>query len=105
MIQQPQPYSPPETGNRRRSCLSFWKFLLLSVVIFCVIVSVVGVLLLNHISVSFTPAPEATLPPAPTTPPIFGLSGQATCRHFAPPTTSSYLAVARDDAQKYQIDT
>lgn len=105
MIQQPQPYSPPETGRRGKSCLTLGMFLLLSLVISCVIVSVLGALLLNHVSVSLTPPPDPTLPPAPTTPPIFGLSGQASCRHFSPPTTSSWLIVAREDAKKYQLDT
>jgi hypothetical protein len=105
MIQSPQPYAPPERRSRGRSCLSVGLFLLLSLIISCIIVSVAGFFLLNHISVTLTPTPEATLPPAPTTPPIFGLSGQASCRHFSPPTTSQYLPVAREDAQKYQLDT
>lgn len=34
----------------------------------------------------------------------FGLSGPATCRTSDPPTRSPWLAVARADARKYQID-
>ncbi len=48
--------------------------------------------------------PPASAVPVPTTPPEFGLSGQATCRHSDPPTASSWLAVARQDAEKYQLD-
>ncbi|HEY7347796.1 MAG TPA: lytic transglycosylase domain-containing protein [Ktedonobacterales bacterium] len=34
----------------------------------------------------------------------FGLSGSATCRTAEPPTHSPWLAVARADAKKYQLD-
>ncbi|HEY7122898.1 MAG TPA: lytic transglycosylase domain-containing protein [Ktedonobacterales bacterium] len=53
---------------------------------------------------SFGEPPGFGLVTAPTTPPDFGLSGQATCRHSDPPTASSWLAVAREDAAKYQLD-
>ncbi|HEY7346709.1 MAG TPA: lytic transglycosylase domain-containing protein [Ktedonobacterales bacterium] len=106
MNQQPQPASLPETGKRGSSCLSFWALAVCFLLLSCVIVSLLGGLLLNHLSTVFQPtSTEQPLPPAPTTPPIFGLSGQASCRHLAPPTTSPWLSVARDDAKKYQIDT
>jgi hypothetical protein len=100
------PYSaPPQSSGRRKSRLPFWLFVVFSLAFSCVIVSVLSVLLLNHVSSSLTPPPDPTLPPAPTTPPLFGLSGQATCRHFSPPTSSPWLAVAGADAEKYQLDT
>ncbi len=106
MSQQPQPSSPPETGDQQRPRLPFWALLLICLVLACTIVSGLGALLLNRVSSILDPAPNSqTLPPAPTTPPIYGLRGQATCRHLAPPTTSPWLSVTRDDAKKYQIDT
>jgi hypothetical protein len=106
MSQQPQLSSPPGTSNQQKSGLPFWVIVLFFLVLSCVIVSLLGGLLLNRLSSSLGPAPQAqNLPPAPTTPPTFGLSGQATCRRLAPPTTSPWLAVARNDAKKYQIDT
>jgi hypothetical protein len=107
MIQQPRPSFPPEAGDEGKSHLPFWMVALFCLALSCVIASVAGGLLLSHFSLSFNSVlpTQAPLPPAPTTPPTFGLRGQATCRHFSPPTTSPWLAVARDDAKKYQLDT
>jgi hypothetical protein len=105
MIQQPR-FSPlPAPNHQPRSCLPLWMFLLLSVLVSCVIVSLVSALILSRLSTAFTPTPDPSLPPAPTTPPILGLSGQASCRHYSPPTTSPWLSVAGNDATKYQLDT
>jgi hypothetical protein len=53
---------------------------------------------------SFGEPPGLGAVTVPTTPPDFGLSGQATCRHSDPPTASPWLEVARQDAAKYQLD-
>jgi hypothetical protein len=67
-----------------------------------------GVFAASRLSValglSFGEPPGFGAVAVPTTPPDFGLSGQATCRHSDPPTASSWLAVAREDAAKYQLD-
>ncbi len=105
MSQQSLLSSPPETNDQNRLRLPFWAVLLFCLVLACTLVSILGGLVLTHVSTSLNfPSDPQALPPAPTTPPIFGLSGQATCRHVAPPTTSPWLAVARRDAEKYQID-
>jgi soluble lytic murein transglycosylase-like protein len=96
----------PEPEHRRRAHLPFWAALLLCLALSCVIVGILSGLLLNHISNTLNqPLTTETLPPAPTTPATFGLSGQASCRHLAPPTTSPWLTVARDDATRYGLDT
>ncbi|HEU5368634.1 MAG TPA: lytic transglycosylase domain-containing protein [Ktedonobacterales bacterium] len=107
MIQQPQPSFPPEVDDAGKSRLPFWAVALFCLALSCVVASIAGALLLSHFSLSFNSAlpTQAPLPPAPTTPAIFGLSGQASCRHFSPPTTSPWLSVARDDATKYQLDS
>jgi soluble lytic murein transglycosylase-like protein len=106
MSQQLQASSSPVSGEQGGSRLGFCAILFFCIVLACTIVSALGGFILTHISSSSsldpTPLP---VPTAPTTPPVYGLSGQATCRHLAPPTTSPWLSVARDDAQKYQIDT
>ncbi len=105
MSYRPQMPSP-EAGDQERSRLPFWVAVLFCLAISCVIVGILSGLLLNHLSSTLDhPFPIETLPPAPTTPPILGLSGQASCRQLAPPTTSPWLAVAGDDAEKYGLDT
>lgn len=106
MSQQPQFSSPPEASHQEKSRLSCWAPLAFFLILSCTIASILGALILTHMASSPDPASqEQALPPAPTTPPTFGLSGQATCQRLEPPTTSPWLATTRDDAQKYQIDT
>lgn len=50
------------------------------------------------------PATATPAPPGAGALKAFGLNGPATCRTSDPPTRSLWLAVARADARKYQID-
>lgn len=84
--------------------------LALRVVFFAVLfvlcgVGVAGVALPHLIAPSSLLAPLPAPASLPTTPPGFGLRGQATCRTRMPPTTSSWLAVAVKDAQQSQLDS
>jgi len=101
---------PGETEVRRH--FPFWTLGVIFLVLVCVTCGAVGVFVWRSLpsflpSILFdTPVPATPEPTyQPTTPPSFGLSGQATCRNTKPPTTSPWLSVAIDDAQKYQIDT
>src|SRR5579859_1831077 len=98
--------SKPESDDQREKPLSPLALALIFFVLACTIVSAaLGVFVLRQSSIAPTTQSEAqALPPAPTTPPLFGLSGQASCRRLDPPTDSPWLSVAHDDAQKYQID-
>ena len=106
----PLPLQPGETETRRHTS-PFWTILFIFLVLACLTCGAVGVFVWQSLP-SFLPpvlfdtplpaTPEPTY--EPTTPPGFGLSGQATCRNTKPPTTSSWLPVAIEDAQKYQID-
>ncbi len=105
MSYQPRMPSAPEMDHHEKPRLPFWAALLFCLALSCVIVGILSALLLSHLSTTLNhPLPTETLPPAPTTPPTFGLSGQASCRRLAPPTTSPWLTVARDDAAKYGLD-
>jgi hypothetical protein len=85
--------------------ISFWVLFALCLVSSCTICSMLGAIVLSRSLATIVPAVATTdPPPAPTTPPVFGLTGQASCRHLAPPTNSPWLAVARSAAQKYRVD-
>ncbi len=98
--------SQPESDNQGGRHLSPLALASIFFVLACTIISAaLGVFILSQNGTAPAAQSEAqALPPAPTTPPIFGLSGQASCRRLDPPTDSSWLSVAREDAQKYQID-
>lgn len=101
-------YQPrmPEAHHQEKARLPFWAALLFCLALSCVIVGILSGLLLSHLSATLgRSALTETLPPAPTTPATFGLSGQASCRRLAPPTTSPWLSVARDDATRYGLDS
>jgi hypothetical protein len=100
-----------ETETKRHTS-PFWTILYIFLALAVVTCGAVGVFVWQNLpsllpSVLFdTPQPVTPEPTyQPTTPPSFGLSGQATCRNTKPPTSSPWLAVAIEDAQKYQIDT
>jgi hypothetical protein len=78
---------------------------LLSVCIFCTLCGVLGAFVLPQTLLGQLVKGTHSQVPAPTTPAVFGLSGQATCQSLDPPTASPWLSVARADAEKYQLDT
>lgn len=111
MYPQYQPYVSPERAKKKRG-ISCWTVTAILLVLICVAVGTLGVLAFRSLplflpsAISDTPASLTPVPTYnPATPPQFGLSGQATCRNTKPPTSSIWLQVAIDDAQKYQIDT
>jgi hypothetical protein len=102
---------PPEEA-KGKSGISCWTITAIGLVFICVLVGALGALAVRSLpsllpsAIIDTPAPFTPEPTyQPATPAQFGLSGQATCRNTKPPTASTWLQVAIDDAQKYQIDT
>ena len=114
-MRYPTPPLPPpidETEDTRRRFSPFWTTCLIFLVLACLICGAAGVYVWQSLPSLIPPVLLYTPPPVtpeptyqPTTLPVFGLSGQATCRNTKPPTDSPWLSVAITDAQKYQIDT
>jgi soluble lytic murein transglycosylase-like protein len=91
----------PARRSKIPSCLMAVIFAALACLVFLVLATVALSRLIAPFSILATPLGLASLPGTPSS---FGLSGQASCRTTAPPTLSSWLNVAVNDAQKYQID-
>ena len=106
-----QSYEPANSAKKKRG-ISCWTVTAIFLIFICIIVCASSALALRSLP-SLLPSAISDLPASltpeptynPTTPPQFGLSGQATCRNTKPPTSSTWLQVAIDDAQKYQIDS
>ncbi len=98
----PQRWPGQRTRKRPRpSCLWLSIFVIGITLLGSVIAAVV---LLRQLAPFALLAPLPDAASLPTTPPDFGLSGQATCRATTPPTTSRWLAVARSEAERNQLD-
>ncbi len=106
------PLAPLPGETQARGRIPLWAMLLICFTLACVMCGALGAFALQRLpalllpsAVLDTPVPSTPEPTyQPSTPPSFGLSGQATCRNTKPPTSSPWLQTAIDDAQKYQID-
>ncbi len=88
-----------------RSLIRLWALALIFFVLTGAMCSSIGTLVLHSLPEPASNLSETQQPtPLPTTPPIYGLSGQATCQRITPPTKSPWLAVALADAKKYHLD-
>ncbi|HLW03177.1 MAG TPA: transglycosylase SLT domain-containing protein [Ktedonobacterales bacterium] len=105
------PPAPTSEKEARRPFSLLWTACLIVVILACLTCGAAGIFVWRNLPSLLPPilidtplpvTPEPTY--QPTTPPLFGLTGQATCRNTKPPTTSPWLPVAITDAQKYQID-
>src|ERR1051326_9368998 len=101
-----QTASPRPGAGKRSRALRY----ALPVALCAVLAAGCGVEMLAGAAIPQPPAPlsllATPLAPAslPTTPPGFGLSGEATCRTTTPPTTSPWLTVSVQDAQREALD-
>lgn len=101
----PETRSPHQSAPSRARANHFALRVVLFTLFFGVCcVGVAGVTLPQLIAPSSLLAPLPIPASLPTTPPGFGLSGKVTCRTTTPPTTSRWLGVAVQYAQRSQLD-